>query len=174
MNELINKEVINKNNEKGIVKSIDEKHVVVNFNGVEKTFSTPLTFKNGFLKFVNDEDNELISLYLEEIDKNIAKSKEAKDKQDSETLQRNKRAYDMFVYLSSKHKFLKKIFGNDFIYPPLEEFKKKYGNNIWQIYSKGKKSHILGIDEYKELDYLSNMDKLFIKFELTDHSDWYY
>ena len=144
MNELLNKEVINSNSEKGVVISIDEKHVVVRFNGVEKTFCTSLTFKNGFLKFVNQEDNELINLYLNEIDEQNAKREEAVKKSENETLLRNKKAYKMLNFLENKQEFLRHYFGADFVYPPLEEFKKKYGNNIWQIFANGKKSHIIG------------------------------
>lgn len=169
MNELINKEVINKNNEKGVVISIDEKHTVVNFDGVEKTFNTLLAFKIGFLKFVNAEDNKIITSKIEEIDQNIRKIKEAKEKQERETLLRNKKAYETLASLTNKHKILMQLFGNDFVYPPLEEFKKKNGSNIWQIYASGKKSHIIGIDEYKELENLNKSDKISLKLEFINN-----
>ena len=173
MNELLNKEVINSNSEKGVVISIDEKHVVVRFNGVEKTFCTSLTFKNGFLKFVNQEDNELINLYLNEIDEQNAKREEAVKKSENETLLRNKKAYKMLNFLENKQEFLRHYFGADFVYPPLEEFKKKYGNNIWQIFANGKKSHIIGVEEYKEFEQLSDDEKFFLEFEMKDYNDWY-
>ena len=122
---LINQKVINLNNEEGIVISIDDNYVEIQYKDEKKTYKCDIAFKR-FLKFIDSSLNELI--------KNDICAKEEITKQKEQQLagiekfhkDRTKMVNKCYVELLQKVKYLKQLFGSDFVYPPLKEFEKKY------------------------------------------------
>ena len=119
----IGKEVTNKNGDQGIVISFTSERITIRFNDKEDIYNPQVAFANKYLSFKED-------LLNAEVDKEFvvkAKEKEAA----KETVHKNsiiwhKRVNKIYQELDLKNRYLKKLFGKDFIYPPYEEFKKKY------------------------------------------------
>ena len=128
--QFLNHEVINKNNQKGIVISFNERYIVIRYQDGDKTYNPDLAFKNGFLSFVGNNLNSLISNDLQSKDNAKAQKEKAIQKTKKEAIQRVKWINDRYQKLMKKWRYLKELFGSDFIYPPLEEFKKQYGPYI--------------------------------------------
>lgn len=128
--QFLNKEVINKNNQKGIVISFDDKYIVIRYQDEDKIYVPDPAFKNGFLSFTDDNLNSLINDDLQ--CKKIAEEQKEKEleKIKKEAIQRIQRINEINDKLIRKWFDLQKLFGEDFIYPPLEEFKKQYGPYI--------------------------------------------
>lgn len=122
----MNKEIINKNNEKGIVVSFDDTYIVIKYQNEEKTYNPNIAFKNGFLSFI---DKDLNNLLMEDVkneeDKKI-KEEELAVNNRKKTVARIKKLREVYWDLSFKNRRLKKLFGSDFVYPPLVEFIKKH------------------------------------------------
>ena len=124
----INKEVINKNNEKGLVISFDDDYVVVRYTDEEKTYSYEIVFKNKFLTFVDDKLNQTIERDLLSKEQQKTKQLEQITKFRKNVIKRNKRIRETFYRLSAKKSYLQTIFGYDFIYPPYSDFVRKNQN----------------------------------------------
>lgn len=119
----INQIVINKYNERGIVKAIDKERILVSFNNEEKLFSTEIVFTNHFLSFEDDQLNTLIKeIFIEKKEAQVRKQEEAH----KTAIDRHKKVNARYQALKEKDRILKALFGRDFIYPPFEAFKKQY------------------------------------------------
>ena len=130
----INQQVINKNNVTGVAISIDEEHVTIKYDSEEKTYNTNIAFKNGFLKFVKDEYNQLMSGDISSKDEiELNKQKEVENNHEH-YVKITKEANEEFKVLSAKNSVMKKLFGSDFKYPPYEEFVKKYKHVLKKYY----------------------------------------
>lgn len=129
-NEFINAQVSNINNESGIVLSIDQEHVVIKYPNVEKTYNTEIVFKNKFLSFVSEELNKKMDAYVNHRVKQEEEKKQLfQDNKDASIL-RQKKVNEIYKKLALKNYLMKALFGNDFYYPPYEEFVKKYKHQI--------------------------------------------
>ena len=62
--QFLNKEIINKNNERGLVVSFDDKHIVIKYENEERTYCPDIAFKNKFLSFL---DNSLNLSFYEDL-----------------------------------------------------------------------------------------------------------
>ena len=122
----INKQIINKNNQIGTVISFDKEHIVIKYDSSEKTYNPDIALKNGFLTFIDDELNQLIKEDLDHKEIIIKEKEEIKKSNNQKCTARRKQIRKMFKDLYKKYKLLQSLFGYDFIYPPYEEFKKKY------------------------------------------------
>lgn len=118
----INKEVINKNNEVGIVLMFDDEHIVIKYPSETKTYNPDVAFKTGYITFKNKELKQAIS-------QDVAQKNEIairKEKDNQSLLLKKKIARKTYSMLLRKAKYLQILFGSDFVYPPLEEFENKY------------------------------------------------
>lgn len=122
----LNKQVVNKNNEVGVVLSFDSDHIVIKYLSDEKTYYPDTAFKSGFLTFKSKRLKQLIDQDL--LNKEIANKKKEKELAEKHKKYNTKRTTVNKIYkrLCAKNRILLALFGNDFIYPPLEEFEKKY------------------------------------------------
>ncbi len=125
-NLFLNKQIINKNNETGIVLSFDKDHIVIKYPLNTKTYNSDVSFRTGFLSFKNKDLKQLIdqSLFNQNIE---AKKKEQEIIEvNKKYFARRKKVNETYKRLCKKNKMLLALFGRDFIYPPLKEFEKKY------------------------------------------------
>lgn len=120
------KEIVNQNNERGLVVSFDEEHITVRYENNEKTYNSIISLSNKFLMFLDKNLNDEIEKYL--LDKSQQKTKEEKQAQNNNQIvvKRNKKIIKTYERLLIKNRVMKSLFGNDFLYPPYEQFKKKY------------------------------------------------
>ena len=58
--EFLNKEVINKENEKGVVVSFDDINIKIRYFDKEKIYSTKISLKNKYLRFLDEKLNNII------------------------------------------------------------------------------------------------------------------
>ena len=124
--EFINQKVINKKQEEGIVVSFDKEHIVVQYEEVTKNYNPDVALKNGFLSFVDSNLQGKIKQYYVLQTEEEEKDKELKSKTAKVATRRNKDVIEKHKRLVRKAWYLQGFFGPDFIYPPLEEFEKKY------------------------------------------------
>ncbi|MDY6430994.1 MAG: hypothetical protein SPL00_04310 [Bacilli bacterium] len=122
----LNKEIINKSNQRGVVTYFDETHLKVKYEKEEKTYSSLVAFKNKFLSFLDDSLNALIEEELSIKEQEESKNEAEKIKNQSDIALRNKKAAEEYKRLSSKNSILQSLFGNDFIYPPYLKSVKQY------------------------------------------------
>lgn len=125
-NDFINKQVINKNNEIGIVLSFDEINIVIKYPSEEKTYSPDVAFKTKFLIFKEDKLKNLIDQELHKKDVETQEKQNQIADFEKKYLIRKKKINETYDKLVQKNRTLLSLFGNDFIYPPLVEFEKKY------------------------------------------------
>ena len=129
-NSFINQQVKNINDEVGVVTSIDPEHIVVKYSQVEKTYNTEIVFKNEFLSFLNDELNQLIDDYVNHrVQQEEEKQQLFNDNKEAAIVRQHK-VNELYNKISMKYSFMKCLFGSDFIYPPYEEFIRKYKHLI--------------------------------------------
>ena len=128
--QFINKEIVNANNEVGIVTSFDDTFVTVKYQKEQKSYRIDLAFKNKFLSF---KDNSLNIL----IENEIKTKDEIKDKQEKQIEENRvnhaakfKKVNEIYDELDRKNDVLKALFGSDFLYPPYVEFVNKNRNLI--------------------------------------------
>ena len=122
----LNQEIINTSNESGVVLSFDDSHIVVRYPDGEKTYNSDIAFKSKFLSFKNEELNALIQGDIKEKDNKKAEQAKEVEKAQRINLKRRERINEVYKQLAQKEKVLKRMFGSDFIYPPLKAFEKKY------------------------------------------------
>jgi hypothetical protein len=125
-NEFINQQVINKNNEVGVIVSFDNEHVVVKYQNITKTYKPDVAFNSGFLTFKEDKYNELIHQDLSNQKELEEKKKKTHIDNNRKSVVRRKRVTEVYKTLLKKSYVLKSLFGSDFVYPPLKEFEEKY------------------------------------------------
>ena len=124
--DFINKKVINSDNQEGIIISIDNEYITINYSDTIKIYNKEIAFKNNFLKLVEDNLNQVIEDDLNNKDKIKSLEKEKIEKCNKVAKDRNNRINEIYQKLLKKNYILKQLFGSDFIYPPLKEFEKKY------------------------------------------------
>jgi len=125
-NELVNKEIINKNGDKGIIVSFDGENIVVEYPKETKTYNLDVAFKSGFLSFSDDKYNQRMVQELSAKEE-LEKQKEETYKNNSKiSINRRKKVNETYKILSQKGRVLKGLFGSDFEYPPLKKFVKRY------------------------------------------------
>lgn len=129
-NDFLNKQVVNKNNELGVVLSFDNEHIIVKYPNDEKTYNPDIAFKTGFLAFKNKSLKRLIDQDL--LDKDIAAKKKEEELAENHRkyLARRKKVNETYKRMYAKNRMLLALFGKDFIYPPIKEFEKKYKHLI--------------------------------------------
>lgn len=124
--QFINKQIINYKGETGTVVSFDKEHIVVSQGDKQVTYKPDIAFKNKALVFKDDELNILVNKDLEEQDKASTVYQQRIDKINKEAIKRNKMASDKYIELEKKENALKRLFGDDFVYPPFTALKKKF------------------------------------------------
>ena len=122
----INQLVIDYKGEKASIVSLDDEHVVIKQNNELITYNTQIAFKNKALVFVNEELNKLMHQQLNAANEIVVATQQKLEKTNKEAIKRNAMAHKKYCELEKKEKYLRKLFGHDFIYPPFVEFKKKY------------------------------------------------
>ena len=131
--EFINKEIVNKYNEKGVVESLNNDNVVIKYSNETKTYKTQICFANGFLTFVDDQLNQQMKEIIEGNVKKKEEDKQALIKNQEDVIHKYKKITEQYRQLCQKDAALKSLFGKDFDYPPLVEFKKKYKNMVLEV-----------------------------------------
>ena len=124
--DFLNQQVINKNNETGIVLSFDKEHVVIKYQSSEKVYNSDIAFKSGFLTFTDERLNNLVTQDLVNKEEISQRQEEEIAKNHQSYLLRRKKVNETYLRLCQKNRMLLSLFGTDFIYPPLKEFEKKY------------------------------------------------
>ena len=122
----INQEIVNKNNEIGIVVDFTETCITVQYPNGKKSYNPDIAFRNGFLSF---SDNKIQALVNEgtSIKESIEKAKEQEIEDNRrQYLARRAKVNETFQRLNKKYMVLVSLFGDDFYYPPYAEFIKKY------------------------------------------------
>ena len=124
--QFLNKEIINKNNEKGLVVFFDDEHIVIKYQTEEKTYFPEVAFKKKFLSFLDSTLNILIEEDLNQ--KEEQRLQHEKDVADNhrKVVNRSKKINELYKKISAKNNTLQSLFGRDFQYPPFIEFEKKY------------------------------------------------
>ena len=128
--DFIGKNALAPGEEKGIVVSFDKKFVTLDIQGVLKTYAWDIAYRKGNLRFEDPSLNEIIDLELG--------LKEKQEKENEELVKRKAEEYNKvrewaineYKTLAPKNKIMKRLFGNDFLYPPYVKFMKKYGHLI--------------------------------------------
>ena len=124
--QFLNKEIINKDNERGYVISFDNEHIIVKYQNEEITYSADGVFEIRYLSFTDENLNLLIEEYLSS--KNQLDQQREKEVEDNHkiAITRYKKVNELYEKLFNKNRVMKALFGRDFIYPPFAEFEKKY------------------------------------------------
>ena len=87
----MNKKVINGDNQEGVIISIDDTYITIEYSDTIKTYNREVAFKNNFLKLVEDNLNQVIKDDLEDKDKIKSLEKEKVDKCNKIAKDRNNR-----------------------------------------------------------------------------------
>lgn len=124
--EFINQKIINKRDEEGFVVSFNKERITINYDECEKSYNPDVALKNGFITFIDPSYQEKINRYLVIVDDESKKNEELVAKNDRIAYKRSKDVLKKYVRLGEKAAVLKSMFGRDFLYPPYEEFKRKY------------------------------------------------
>ena len=121
----LNQEIINKNNERGLVTFFDDDHIVIKYPNCDKIYCPEIAFKNDFLAFLDNSLNLLIKKDLT-IKENLRlqHQKEAEENY-LISVEKQKEIYKAYREIDAKNDFLLSLFGEDFEYPPYIEFVKK-------------------------------------------------
>ncbi len=124
--QFIGQQIVNKDGQIGKVIVFNKERIKVGYEKEEKLYSPDIAFKCGAIKFVEGTLNQLINQDIEDKDKTnqVKEQKVAKINQEAKV--KIKKAIDRYKELDKKVYILKQLFGQDFIYPPMVEFQKKY------------------------------------------------
>ena len=125
-NNYINQEIVNKNDEVGTVLSFDKDRIVIKYPNSEKTYSTEIAIKTGFIAFKDTLLEDLLKLELQKSEEEQKKKQEECAEENEKFLAHVREINHVYVELLKKNKVLCELFGNDFKYPPLVEFEKKH------------------------------------------------
>lgn len=119
--EFLNKEVINKENEKGVVVSFDDINIKIRYFDKEKIYSTKISLKNKYLRFLDEKLNNIIEEEFKEKETHKVErtNHEGRNNKFQFKSERDKEIYCELIYKDMK---LKELFGYDFEYPPLKKF----------------------------------------------------
>ena len=127
-NDFINQKIINKKDEEGVVISFDKERIIIKYDECEKSYNPDVALKNGFITFIDSSYQEKINRYLVLVDDETKKNEELVAKNDRIAYKRSKDVLKKHERLVKKAYILRAMFGQDFIYPPLLEFERKYHN----------------------------------------------
>ena len=122
----INQQVVDYQGQTGVVVSFDKEHIVIQQNKEQTTYNPDIAFKNEAIRFVESRLNNLIKEDIESRHNAATAHQQKIDKINKEAIKRNKMASDKYIELEKKDKVLKRLFGNDFVYPPFALLKKKF------------------------------------------------
>ena len=128
--QFVNKEIVNKDNQKGIVVSFDENLLVVRYEKEQKTYSPDIAFKSKYLSFLDEGLNKLIDEYISNKEQEESEKEQTRIRNHSLAIARNKRVSEGYAKLSAKNDVLHHLFGKDFEYPPFVKFMKQYRHLI--------------------------------------------
>lgn len=128
--DFINKEVINACNERGVVTSFNNNNIVIAYPNESKTYVQALAFKMHFLRFTDESLNTLIKENLATLQSEEKKNEDDLNKVDEDYKNRAEVINRRYASLKKKQYMLRQLFGGDFNYPPLKEFKEKYKHVI--------------------------------------------
>ena len=124
--QFLNKEIINKNNEKGVVIFFDDEHIVVKYQNEEKTYNPTVAFKNKFLSFLDKSLNLLIDKELFNKEESKVQQEQVAQNNHKIAINRYKKINEHYKKIARKYSIMQSLFGSDFRYPPFFEFLKKY------------------------------------------------
>lgn len=128
--QFLNKKVLNKQNEKGVITSFDDEHITIKYSTFEKTYNPKITFTNGYLSLVNSKDNQQVkNYYLDQQHQDEQHEQFVKDVY-TKTINKRNKINQTFKRLFFKNLKLKSLFGEDFVYKPYIEFVIKYQDFI--------------------------------------------
>ena len=134
--QFLNKEIINKNNERGLVVSFDDEHIVIKYKNEERTYCPDIAFKNKFLSFLDNSLNLSIDEDLSIKEELILQHEKEAEANRKIVINRSKKINELYKKISAKNATLQSLFGRDFQYPPLVEFEKKHRCYITRITNK--------------------------------------
>lgn len=123
--QFINQVTINSNNERGVVSSFDDEHIVIRYENNEKTYNQETAFSKKFLRFENNILNQIIKNDINKRNIQEMKNQQIINRNEKAARKRNRRILEEYEFISSKNKTLQRLFGKDFLYPPYLEFVKK-------------------------------------------------
>lgn len=126
----LNQAVVNKRNESGIVKSIDETYIVVEYKDKTQSYNREIAFKNKFLIFNDPKLNQMIDEEVNHKEQEQVDKEQADVEARKEYILRKENIRAQFFELQSKMRTLKRLFGDDYIYKPYVEFVKRYQHMI--------------------------------------------
>jgi len=124
--QFINQKIINSSRIEGLVVALTNERITIEFSNERKIFKPDLAFKSSSIKFVDETLNEAMMAIINGENKKEEEHKAMLNKINEEAKKRNRRACDRYIELEKKDCELKRLFGQDFNYPPFEEFKKKF------------------------------------------------
>lgn len=124
--QFIDKEIITKNGNKGLVVDLTDERITIKFPTAQEMYKPDVAFKSSYIKFINESLHSQMMKIINNDDEEKEKHQAVIDKINKEAQKRNKRASQLFLELEKKDKDLKRLFGRDFIYPPFEQFKKRF------------------------------------------------
>ena len=126
----INEQIVNANNETGVVTFFDETNIAVSYLKEEKKYDQNIAFKNKFLRFVDQSLQALIDQEIE--NKNSLEAKQKAEELHNEQIMsvRRDKVNEYYKVIAVKNSQMQCLFGRDFIYPPYQEFMQKYGHLV--------------------------------------------
>ncbi len=122
----INQKVTNYKGQKGYIVSFDQERVTVQLDNEQVIYKPDVAFKNKALVFDEERLNQLMNSGLEQQDAEAEAYKKKIEKINKEAIKINAMSSKKFIELREKDATLKKLFGNDFDYPPFIALKKKF------------------------------------------------
>lgn len=122
----INQKVTNYKGQNGYIVSFDQERVTVQLDNEQVIYKPDVAFKNKALVFDDERFNQLMNSGLEQQDADAEAYKKKIEKINKEAIKINAMSSKKFIELREKDATLKKLFGNDFDYPPFIALKKKF------------------------------------------------
>ena len=122
----INQKVTNYKGQKGYIVSFDQERVTVQLDNEQVIYKPDVAFKNKALVFDDEHLNQLMNSGLEHQEQEAEAYKKKIEKINKEAIKINAMSSKKFIELREKDATLKKLFGNDFDYPPFIALKKKF------------------------------------------------
>lgn len=121
----INQPVHNKRNESGIVKSMDDIYIIVEYKDKTQSYNRDIAFKNKFLIFDDNNLNQIIDSELNHKEQEQNAKEIADIEARKEYVRRKEQIREQYFELQAKSYTLKALFGEDYIYKPFVEFIKQ-------------------------------------------------
>ena len=122
----VNQKVTNYKGQKGHIVSINQERVTVQLEDGQAIYKPDIAFKNKALVFDDDNLNQIMNGDLNEQDALEEEHTKKIEKINAEAIKINAMSSKKYIELRNKDATLKKLFGNDFNYPPFVALKKKF------------------------------------------------